>query len=78
MTEAGRAYLDGVRRGFTAPVARAEEAISLIEAEAVAAALSTLRARVEGMRWAPDSDEDEETEWVDRAAVLAVIDEAMG
>ena len=50
MTEARRVYLYGVERGYTAPRARAEEAIPLIEAEAVTAALTALRAQVDGLR----------------------------
>ena len=42
--------------------------------EAVAAERARIRAAVEGLRWAPDSDEDEETEWIGRAAVLRIID----
>lgn len=48
-TDAGRAYIEGVLRGYTAPVARAEVAVVAIEAEARRAALTSLRERVEGL-----------------------------
>ena len=74
MTEARRVYLYGVERGYTAPRARAEEAIPLIEAEAVVAALTALRAQVEELPGYPDGLRPGS---VRRTAVLAAIDAAI-
>jgi hypothetical protein len=70
-TEAGKRLLGGIWHEFSADP---EDMIAAIEAEAIAAERARIAAAVRDMRWAPDSDEDEETEWVDRAAVLALLE----
>jgi hypothetical protein len=83
-TEAGRVYLLGVERGYTAPRARAEEAIPAIEREARRAALLALRERVERLTWTVDQSYRASTDEVrlqaarvSRAAVIAEINRAL-
>jgi hypothetical protein len=76
-TEAGRVYLLGVERGYTAPRARAEEAIPAIEREARRAALLSLLERVEGLPGMVVTAFYREDAWVARAAVIAEINRAL-
>jgi len=81
-TEAGRAYFEGVQRGYTAPIIRAAEAIPKIEAEAVAARNAEIAEAVRGLELIDKTDEPladavcshVEGECGFRAAVLAIVE----
>ena len=75
-TAAGRALLEREQLNARSFPLITQEAVLAIEAEARADLLDRLAAGVRDMTWAPDGDDESEVEWIDRAAVLALIEEA--
>jgi hypothetical protein len=56
ITKAAQEYMQGVYLGWTAPIARAEEWVPKIEAEAVANIVKPFATEAEYLAWFRDSD----------------------